>query len=42
MKAHLNVAAADVIRDDNLLGWFLDPDVQFPNSFAAKQAAIMR
>ncbi|MBV8898014.1 MAG: FAD-dependent oxidoreductase, partial [Acidobacteriaceae bacterium] len=31
MKAHLNVSGAEVIRDDNLLSWFLDPDVQFPN-----------
>ncbi len=31
IKGHLNVAGADVISDDNLLSWFLDPDVQFPN-----------
>ncbi|WP_348267208.1 FAD-dependent oxidoreductase [Edaphobacter paludis] len=34
MKAHLNVAGAEPIRDDNLLTWFLDPDVQFPNPSA--------
>ncbi|HEY6288676.1 MAG TPA: FAD-dependent oxidoreductase [Nitrospiraceae bacterium] len=31
IKLHLNVAGADVIRDANLLRWFLDPDVEFPN-----------
>jgi 15-cis-phytoene desaturase len=31
MKTHLNVSGADVLRDDNLVSWFLDPDVQFPN-----------
>jgi 15-cis-phytoene desaturase len=31
MKAHLNVGGAQIIVDDNLLSWFLDPDVQFPN-----------
>ncbi len=31
IKVHINVAGAEVIRDDNLLSWFLDPDVQFPN-----------
>jgi 15-cis-phytoene desaturase len=31
IKLHLNVAGAVVIRDDNLLRWFLDPDVEFPN-----------
>jgi 15-cis-phytoene desaturase len=31
IKVHLNVNGADVIRDDNLLSWFLDPDIQFPN-----------
>jgi hypothetical protein len=34
LKAHLNVAGAEVIRDENLLGWFLDPDIQFPNPSA--------
>jgi 15-cis-phytoene desaturase len=34
MKAHLNVAGAEPIRDANLLTWFLDPDVQFPNPSA--------
>lgn len=31
VKLHLNVSGAAVIRDDNLLRWFLDPDVEFPN-----------
>jgi|HubBroStandDraft_1064217.scaffolds.fasta_scaffold19394_2 15-cis-phytoene desaturase len=35
MKSHLNVGGAEVIRDDNLLSWFMDPDVQFPNPSAA-------
>jgi 15-cis-phytoene desaturase len=34
MKVHLNVAGAEPIRDENLLTWFLDPDVQFPNPSA--------
>ena len=34
MKAHLNVGGAEIIRDDNLLSWFLDPDVLFPNPSA--------
>jgi 15-cis-phytoene desaturase len=34
MKSHLNVGGTEVIRDDNLLSWFLDPDVQFPNPSA--------
>ena len=35
IKLHLNVAGAVVIRDANLLRWFLDPDVEFPNPTAA-------
>ncbi len=35
MKAHLNVGGATVIEDKNLLSWFLDPDIQFPNPSAA-------
>jgi 15-cis-phytoene desaturase len=34
IKLHLNVAGSVVIRDDDLLGWFLDPDVEFPNPTA--------
>ncbi len=35
LKAHLNVGAVPVIEDQNLLSWFLDPDIQFPNPSAA-------
>jgi 15-cis-phytoene desaturase len=35
IKVHLNVAGVDIIRDDDLLTWFLDPDVQFPNPTGA-------
>jgi 15-cis-phytoene desaturase len=31
IKQHVNVGGAEVLRDDNLLSWFLDPDVQIPN-----------
>jgi 15-cis-phytoene desaturase len=31
IKVHLNVMGAEIIQDSNLLRWFLDPDVQFPN-----------
>ncbi|HEV1996231.1 MAG TPA: FAD-dependent oxidoreductase [Candidatus Acidoferrum sp.] len=34
IKQHVNVGGAEVLRDDNLLDWFLDPDVQFPNPTA--------
>src|SRR6185437_7237146 len=34
IKLHVNVAGAEIIRDDNLMSWFLDPDVQFPNPTA--------
>jgi 15-cis-phytoene desaturase len=34
LKTHLNIAGAELIRDDNLMSWFLDPDVQFPNPSA--------
>ena len=34
LKVHLNVGGAHVIDDGNLLGWFLDPDIQFPNPSA--------
>ena len=34
LKVHLNVGGAHVIDDSNLLGWFLDPDIQFPNPSA--------
>jgi uncharacterized protein with NAD-binding domain and iron-sulfur cluster len=31
LKAHLNDQGEQVLRDDNLLGWFLDPDISYPN-----------
>ncbi len=34
MKVHLNVTGTEVLQDQNLLQWFLDPDVQFPNPTA--------
>ncbi len=34
IRVHLNVAGAEVVTDNNLLRWFLDPDVQFPNPTA--------
>ncbi|MGI8958888.1 MAG: hydroxysqualene dehydroxylase [Bryobacteraceae bacterium] len=34
LKTHLNVSGAETVRDDNLMSWFLDPDVQFPNPSA--------
>jgi uncharacterized protein with NAD-binding domain and iron-sulfur cluster len=34
IKAHLNVGGATPIRDEDLIAWFLDPDIQFPNPSA--------
>lgn len=34
VKLHLNVAGTQVLQDGNLLRWFLDPDIQFPNPTA--------
>lgn len=31
IKVHVNTAGKEVIQDQNLLMWFLDPDIQFPN-----------
>jgi uncharacterized protein with NAD-binding domain and iron-sulfur cluster len=38
LKAHLNTGTAETISDGNLLSWFLDPDIQFPNPSAATNA----
>lgn len=38
LKAHLNVGGAQAIRDESLLSWFLDPDIQFPNPSSATNA----
>jgi uncharacterized protein with NAD-binding domain and iron-sulfur cluster len=34
MKLHLNVAGVELLKDQNLVQWFLDPDIQFPNPTA--------
>jgi 15-cis-phytoene desaturase len=34
LKVHLNVGGATAIQDNNLAGWFLDPDIEFPNQSA--------
>jgi uncharacterized protein with NAD-binding domain and iron-sulfur cluster len=31
LKSHLNVEGAWQLEDSNLLHWFLDPDIEFPN-----------
>jgi 15-cis-phytoene desaturase len=38
LKQHLNVGGAMPIKDANLIAWFLDPDIQFPNPSAAVNA----
>jgi len=38
LKAHLNTGGVETLRDGNLLSWFLDPDIQFPNPSAATNA----
>jgi 15-cis-phytoene desaturase len=35
LKQHLNVAGAVQLDDADLITWFLDPDIQFPNPTAA-------
>ena len=35
IKQHVNVNGAEVLRDDNLVRWFLDPDVVYPNPFGS-------
>jgi len=34
IQVHVNVAGTEVLQDQNLSQWFLDPDVQFPNPTA--------
>jgi 15-cis-phytoene desaturase len=34
LKAHLNVGGSTIIDDANLIRWFLDPDIEFPNPSA--------
>jgi uncharacterized protein with NAD-binding domain and iron-sulfur cluster len=38
LKTHLNTGAAETLSDGNLLSWFLDPDIQFPNPSAVTNA----
>jgi uncharacterized protein with NAD-binding domain and iron-sulfur cluster len=38
LKQHLNVNGAKQIDDANLVAWFLDPDIQFPNPGSAANA----
>jgi 15-cis-phytoene desaturase len=38
LKVHLNVGRATVLEDSNLVRWFLDPDIEFPNPFATANA----
>ena len=38
LKQHLNDTAAPPLDDSNVLGWFLDPDIEFPNPGEATNA----
>ena len=38
LKQHLNVGGAVTLADSNVLSWFLDPDIEFPNPSAAVNA----
>ncbi|HTS62760.1 MAG TPA: FAD-dependent oxidoreductase [Candidatus Acidoferrales bacterium] len=38
LKQHLNVSGATLIEDANLVAWFLDPDIEFPNPGSATNA----
>jgi len=38
LKSHLNTGTAETLSDANLLSWFLDPDIQFPNPSAVTNA----
>jgi 15-cis-phytoene desaturase len=38
LKQHLNVAGTVRIEDANLVSWFLDPDISFPNPGSAANA----
>ncbi len=38
LKAHLNTGTVETLSDSNLLSWFLDPDIQFPNPSAVTNA----
>jgi len=38
LKSHLNTGGTETLSDSNLLSWFLDPDIQFPNPSAVTNA----
>ena len=38
LKQHLNVGGMTTLDDSNLLSWFLDPDIEFPNPSLAANA----
>ncbi len=38
LKEHLNTGTVETLSDSNLLSWFLDPDIQFPNPSAVTNA----
>ncbi len=38
LKQHLNAGGATTLDDTNLLSWFLDPDIEFPNPGTAANA----
>jgi 15-cis-phytoene desaturase len=38
LKKHMNDSGEEIIKDANLLSWFLDPDIEFPNSGEATNA----
>jgi 15-cis-phytoene desaturase len=38
LKQHLNVGGVTTLDDANLLAWFLDPDIEFPNPGTAANA----
>ena len=38
LKQHLNVSGAKTLDDANVLAWFLDPDIEFPNPSTAVNA----
>ena len=38
LKQHLNIGGAVRIDDANLISWFLDPDISFPNPSSAANA----
>jgi uncharacterized protein with NAD-binding domain and iron-sulfur cluster len=38
LKSHLDTGGDETLTDSNLLSWFLDPDIQFPNPSAVTNA----